>query len=1095
MPKITPEIVVQAIYTLFAVCVAAFGVVAALRMFNFSREVKVVSEEDVDALAFLERQGFVPRPKRKRTSQCFDLRSSGAIRTVKGGYIRAFEIQLEPTMYAPEGKVEGMYDQAAMMLAAEKPVGTILQTRVANFTDFGRALSEHRAASGKRGEVYEPARLVHEGQLSFFEACAMMGAYKDFKASAWLYVPAKHKSDHTRNGSFVSMKAGLELIGRRKFREGLKKLLAGDDGIIRRLREEEELVEVEAEKLFRQLEENAPVPKMLRRLTREETWQALYYGHNESARSAPPTPAPGTDLRPYLCGDDITSRRDDWFVRHGRTPVAMVSLMLPPNNGAQTDIMRHIVLNARLSRRFTVITEYVYLNKEKEVSKLQTRRGILEKVNIGSKGRVTMDKKTRRAAAELDAVEDDMTNSNETLTGMDFRILVYGDPYFSKEGLKDSLKQLELDCENIMGVVRKNFSGCDARLEAPAALRSLYHRSVVGEMTKAKSYRMIRESTDTLAPFIALERNWKGIKNPTSVVNLASGQQIGINLHENDLTSSSVGIILAEPGGGKSVLGIRLAADLFGSKKGAQGAACDKGESFGPYAESIGGKRWRFNPDVPMPINVWSYPGIENRALPDEAQINFVVEDALTLANAPRGEGIESSLYKAVVRKCVEEVYKDEVPNNRPGWPRHEPQHKHLVRKLRQMPFEGDQHTIAQNLAAVLERFINHPWIDAPTDPAYREESIFDVFELDSLDKFDSDIRKTLAYRTAVLICNRIGKPDENGELTPTMLLFDEMQEWAEKYPEILRAVRLNAARQGRKKRTFTLILSQAWKDIAAVADITATAGVKIIGKQADADAVDAFIKAAKWPNRAKQAIHSVHNIKGIQSQFVISFGSGNDMQIEMINVELSPVELWTYTTAPVERNALKRVKRRMPDWSTAEAIIYLASKYPRGLIAAGREEPDLRDLPEQPAVSEELMFAPPQHHSLPPAARESEIARTVESYRLIGDGKTGGELPSELMQFAVRPSEEARGSDVGDSASPSIVAALDDATREPEVIEGLYAGEQEDERHDLLRGALELLTDFVDERTQRGRSRAEELGVDVPGAIVVERDEEPAHR
>lgn len=1091
MPKVTPELIIQALFWLFAFFAAAFGVVAARRLFDFSSAIKVVGEEDVDALKFLEGQGFVPRPKRKRTSQCFDLRAGGAIRTVKGGYIRAYEIMLEPTMYAPEGKVETMYDQAAMMLAAEKPEGTILHTRVANFTDPGRAMAEHRAACGKRGEVYEPARLVHEGQLSFFEACATMGAYKDFKASAWLYVPAKHKSDHTRNGPLVNMKAGLELIARGKVREGFKKLRASDGGIIRRLREEEEQVEEAAEKLFRQLEDNAPVQKMLRRLTRDETWQALYYGHNESAKSAPPAPAPGTDLRPFLCGDDITSRRDDWFVRHGRTPVAMVSLMMPPNDGAQTDIMRHIVLNARLSRRFTVITEYIYLLKEKEVSKLKTRRGILEKVNVGKRGGVNMDKKTRRAAAELDAVEDDMTNSGETLTGMDFRILVYGDPYFTKEGLRESLKQLELDCENIMGVVRKNFKGCDVRLEAPAALRALYHRSLVGEMTKAKSYRMIRESTDTLAPFIALERSWKGIANPTSIVNLVSGQQIGINLHENPYTASAVGIVLAEPGGGKSVFGIRLAADLFGGTKGAQGAACDKGESFGPYAESIGGKRWRFDPALPMPINVYSYPGIENREMPDEAQKNFVVEDALTLANAPRGEGIEASLYKAVVRKCVEEVYKDEVPNNRPGWPRHEPQHSHLVRKLRQMPFEGDQRQIALNLAAVLERFVGHPWIDAPTHPAYRDESIFDVFELDSLDKFDTDIAKTLAYRTAVLICNRIGKLDEDGELTPTILLFDEMQEWAEKYPQILRAVRLNAARQGRKKRTFTLILSQAWKDIEAVADITATAGVKIIGKQADADAVDAFVKAAKWTNRAKQAIHSIHNIKGIQSQFVISFGSGNDMQIEMINVELSPVELWTYTTAPVERNALKRVLRRMPGWTTPEAIIYLASKYPRGLIAAGRTEPDLRDLPEPPPHIEAMALAPQQHLALT-AAGTSEVEKTVESYRLIGNGKPGGELPQELLQFAVPPSAQ-RGASAGES--PALLGALDAQSREPEVIEGVYAGDQGEAKDELILGALALLTEFVDEKTDRGRSRAEELGVDVPGAIVVERDEEPARR
>jgi len=55
-----------------------------------------------------------------------------------------------------------------------------------------------------------------------------------------------------------------------------------------------------------------------------------------------------------------------------------------------------------------------------------------------------------------------------------------------------------------------------------------------------------------------------------------------------------------------------------------------------------------------------------------------------------------------------------------------------------------------------------------------------------------------------------------------------------------------------------------------------------------------------------------------------------------MIQLDLSPAELWTFTTNPYERNARARVSTLRPDWRLADCIGWLAAVYPRGLASQG---------------------------------------------------------------------------------------------------------------------------------------------------------------
>ena len=122
------------------------------------------------------------------------------------------------------------------------------------------------------------------------------------------------------------------------------------------------------------------------------------------------------------------------------------------------------------------------------------------------------------------------------------------------------------------------------------------------------------------------------------------------------------------------------------------------------------------------------------------------------------------------------------------------------------------------------------------------------------------------------------------------------------------------------------------------------TAGIKVVGKQIGD--CSKLIADAGLSENAAAAISAIHNIAGEYAQYVLALGSGQDQVVEMIQLDLSPPELWTFTTNPYERNAIGAGVCAQADWPLANVIAWLAAVYPRGLAAAGLIEIDEMLLP-----------------------------------------------------------------------------------------------------------------------------------------------------
>ena len=921
----------------------ALGAHRDLRAWNQSEEGKlhrrIADHEE-------ERLKLASPPGQKRDSSIAGI-SGGALRHTDGSYTCAWKADLAPTMLAHDNAVEARCDELARLLAVDKPPGTILQFRFSSGPDPGHAIIRRLEGCGDPSLLHAEAARLHAMNVEFYAEAATAGAYRHQALSVWARVPTSQKGDDTNSGLSAFIPAALDEIGKHgvtKLPQTIRATWAktADDGVVRRLLEDEREARARAEKVFRLVERECPL--RLRRFGHEELWEAVYLGHRQNARSVPILPSTaGLDIRDYLCGETIEAGGP--YVMHGAHPAGIVSIFTPPQPAVAADALRALTLNPSLNFRHTIVAEFVYLDQRKATRRLDRRIRQVRRSHIRADGRVKQSPEARAALLDLETVRDHVTGSREALVDARFYAVIYAEPARTRGELKQSLDNLDRYCERMITAMQ-SITGVEAAREEPDSLRALYHRSIAGEADQQPVGREITEVAGSLAALAPVESTWEGAHRPHTLCSTPTGRLIGLNFFDSAKISSPLALVLGEPGSGKSTFMARIINDALATLPEARVRAVDFGESLAPHVDVTRGRHLRFSLEDTRTINIWDYPGLESGEAPDETQIALVVMDAMKLARVKPDDNIAED----ILTNVITEVYRNEVPRNSPGKPRHEPVHSHLLALLESYPFQSaGVRERAATLALALEKYRDHRWLDAPTHPDFAADSPYDVYELDSLDNFPQDVRETLANRVAARVVRSIGRLKPDGTRTPALLVFDEVWKIAAQYPEILRVIK-KGARMGRKEAVVTMLATHAYEDFTGIHDVTKTAGIKVIGKQIGD--CSKLIADAGLSENAEAAIRAIRNIAGEYAQYVLALGSGNDQVVEMIQMDLSPAELWTFTTNPYERNARARVSA-LTHWPLADVIAWLAAVYPRGLAAQGLVEVDASLLDAQPAEQE----------------------------------------------------------------------------------------------------------------------------------------------
>jgi hypothetical protein len=853
-----------------------------------------------------------------------------ALRHKDGALTVAYVVEMSPSMFADDELVDIRYDDLARMLAFEKPPGTLVQFRYATTPDPGRAISNVIGSRAREG-THTLAGLLQASNLDWLRCSAKSLPFRRSVLTMWIRVPPKNRGNTTMS-ALADFKHALVNELRAKgivntFRNTSRIYSrTADDSIVRRSLEDEIRAYYHANRIWRQVENSSPL--MLRRFTRQEIWEAVFFGHCQNATSAPILPErPGRDLRAYLCAETIEGELN--YLMHGQWPVAIVSMFTPPNEFVTADALRGLIGRRDFNSRHTIVTEYLFPEQRKEAKRLDRR---IKQV----KRTFTKRDNPEGAAAlrSLRAVRDEVAGARESLLPTRFYVIVYGERATNFAELKQSVDALDEQCEKIVAAIRQ-IPGANAEREDPEALRALYPSAMAGELSPKLTGRELTEVSNSVVTLTPTEDSWPGADRPHTLISTVTGRLIGIDLFDRNRIPSPLIQIIAAPRGGKSILMAQFACDILASLRDASVNAIDIGETLWPLVTVLGGRYIRPQPDEVRAINIWSYPGLRDGEMPDDILRALVVGDLKMLARV----NDEDKSAEDIIGAVVTQVYENIVSQNGPGRPLFEPILSHFVAQLRTYPFDSAMvRERRETLVLALSNYIGHPWLDAPTHPDYEQKSPFDVFELASLKDFPHDIKLSLAYRIAAHVARCIGHKRADGTRAPTANLFDEMWEIKEEYPFIFKVLQ-HAGRKGPKENSITILATHAFEDIEDVASLSKTGNVLYIGKQLGD--YSKIVSHAKLSPNASEAISHIKTAPGRFSQFVMVIGTGPDQVVEVVQHELSPLMLWTLTTNADERNARSLVSAHHPEWSEMQVHAWLALRYPSGLTAVGLREID----------------------------------------------------------------------------------------------------------------------------------------------------------
>ena len=284
-----------------------------------------------------------------------------------------------------------------------------------------RASSDSRAPAG----THTLASLLQVVESRLLSECSAKSLpYRRSVLTMWVRVPPKKRVNSTisaisdlrhalrteqkTRGMFSALRSLPEIYSR-----------TADDSVVRRTLEDEKRAYGHANRVWRQIENSSPLT--LRRFTRQEIWEAVFFGHCQNAASVPFLPErPGRDLRDYLCGETIEGELN--YLMHGDYPVAIVSMFTPPNEFVTADALRGLIGRRDFNSRHTIVTEYLFPEQRKETKRLDRR---IKQV----KRTFTRRDNPEGAAAlrSLRAVREEVAGARESLLPTRFYVILYGE--------------------------------------------------------------------------------------------------------------------------------------------------------------------------------------------------------------------------------------------------------------------------------------------------------------------------------------------------------------------------------------------------------------------------------------------------------------------------------------------------------------------------------------------------------------------------------------------------------------------------------------------------------------------------------------------
>jgi hypothetical protein len=324
-------------------------------------------------------------------------------------------------------------------------------------------------------------------------------------------------------------------------------------------------------------------------------------------------------------------------------------------------------------------------------------------------------------------------------------------------------------------------------------------------------------------------------------------------------------------------------------------------------------------------------------AEPDAAQIAGVASLAFHMAGKT---GSDDAVTLNFLEKSVRMTYERLLAIGKT------PRFSDLKWTLEHYPFENKViEELAYMLALKLNRWTGEgvyaQLFDRDTTPELGKTEDIICYDIDGL-KESPELQTAVAFTIARAIDQQIGRKDANGNLRPTIAVFDEV--WAMLADPVLGAQILNAFRTARKRYGSIIAASQGIEDFVGTAESPHTVGLAIL-QNTEAKFICAQLgelsRLREVLHLSAPALEAVKELRNVPGHFAESYllVANQPESSTVIQLTATPFDYWATTSHPLEAQFREQFSKDHPELSALEAIYRLGITHPQGLASPSAQK------------------------------------------------------------------------------------------------------------------------------------------------------------
>jgi hypothetical protein len=433
--------------------------------------------------------------------------------------------------------------------------------------------------------------------------------------------------------------------------------------------------------------------------------------------------------------------------------------------------------------------------------------------------------------------------------------------------------------------------------------------------------------TPNAADLLPVEAPWQGTpRSPLVLLETPYRQLIPFSPFDPTLSDANM-LVMAKSGGGKTLMIQQLL--LMASRANPLVSIIERGDSYRPLIELMGGQMITMSLEAEQTINPWDFPNGDRQ--PSKDQVAFLKN--LTRHMLGDAEAADTELLDNLITEAIQRTYKRvAIRTSNPI-----PTFSDLRDELSQWRDEEKNQTITQQaqLAAIKlrswtgEKGVYSKLFDSPTTISLENPWLFfNIEQLSDDPRLETAMSLLIAHATVERASGKAGRR--------SITVLDEC--WALLRSPVLAPVVVQLYRTARKRNGGIWGISQTAEDfvgsqsdpIAHGAGILKNCSTKIIGQQpGDTTALREHLHLNE--TAINQIKHFSAPAKGRSSDALIVIGEKADTT-HAIRIAPTPVDYWVMTTYPRERIYRAWWIEQHKGVPLLEAYKQLATAFPYGL-------------------------------------------------------------------------------------------------------------------------------------------------------------------